>query len=804
MKYGYFDGPNKEYVVTRPDTPKAWCNYLGSPAYGAIISNNAAGYSFVKSGASGRLMRFRFNSVPEDEQGRFIYIYDKETKDYWSGSWQPVGKPLDSYKSECRHGTGYTVISSEYAGIRTETLYYVPMTGLYEVWNCKVTNVSDKPRKLSLTGVVEFTNESNYEQDQVNLQYTLFISRTYFENNSIIQAINENTLQPGETKRGVFRYFGAAGMKADSYDGDLKKFLGKYRTYRNPQGIEQGKLSNSLNYNLNSVGALEFDLELQPGESKVVNFVFGEGDREVAESVRSQYEEPFGHERVTKEIAEIKEYWHSRINRLQVRTPDENFNNMMNCWSAYQSFITFNWSRSASLIYCGLRNGLGYRDTVQDIQGAVYLDPEMARERLELMFTGLVNHGGALPLIRWEFEAGKEGTPEDPEYVRLTGAPEYRADDALWLFPTTDTYINETGDVDFLKKVLLYSNEGEGTVYEHLKRAIGFNLAHSGAHGLPAGLSADWNDCLQMGSKGESSFVALQLYYAVQILEKYAGYLGIDEDIKWCEELKKTIYDSIQGCMWDEDRFVRGICEDGLVIGAKDAKEASLWLNPQTWGVISGLATEEQAEKSMDKVYEVLNSKYGAKLFDPPFTDFGLPTVRMILFNPGTKENAGIFSQPQGWLVNAECVLGHGNRAFEYFTEISPATANDNYADIRELEPYAHGQSVEGPDSPNFGRAHVHWLTGTASTVIVAMTQGILGIKPELEGIVIEPCIPKEWDGLTIDRTWRGKLLRCTVDNSAHVEKGIVKAIVNGEEIEGKCIPEAILKEENDITLVMG
>ena len=804
MNYGYFDGPNKEYVVTRPDTPKAWCNYLGSPAYGAIISNNAAGYSFVKSGASGRLMRFRFNSVPEDEQGRFIYLYDKETKDYWSGSWQPVGKPLDSYKSVCRHGTGYTMISSLYEGISTETLYYVPMTGLYEVWNCKVKNESDRPRKLSLTGVVEFTNESNYEQDQVNLQYTLFISRTYFENNTIIQALNENTKWEGVPERGSYRFFGAAGLKADSYDGDLKKLLGKYRTYRNPIGIEQGKLSDSLNYNLNSVGALEFDLELEPGEEKVVNFVFGEGRRETAEAIRVLYEGEAGAAKVAAELAEIKEYWHSRINRLQVHTPDENFNNMMNCWSAYQSFMTFNWSRSASLIYCGLRNGLGYRDTVQDIQGAVYLDPEMARERLELMFTGLVNHGGALPLLRWEFVAGKEGTPEDPEYVKLTGAPEYRADDALWLFPTTDTYINETGDVDFLKKVLLYSNEGEGTVYEHLKRAIGFNLAHSGAHGLPAGLSADWNDCLQMGGKGESSFVALQLYYAVRILEKYAGYLGLEEDIKWCEELKKTIYDSVQACMWDEDRFVRGICEDGLVIGAKDAKEASMWLNPQTWGVISGLATPEQAEVSMEKVYEVLNSKYGAKLFDPPFTDFGLPTVRMILFNPGTKENAGIFSQPQGWLVNAECVMGHGDRAFEYFTEISPATANDNYADIREIEPYAHGQSVEGPDSLNFGRAHVHWLTGTASTVIVAMTQGILGIKPELQGIVIEPCIPAKWDGLTIDRVWRGKMLHCSVDNSAHVEKGIVKVIVNGEAIEGKCIPEDILKEENEITLVMG
>ena len=287
-------------------------------------------------------------------------------------------------------------------------------------------------------------------------------------------------------------------------------------------------------------------------------------------------------------------------------------------------------------------------------------------------------------------------------------------------------------------------------------------------------------------------------------MKKYAERKEIADDVEWCDRILNGLDDSIQKYLWNEDRFVRGICEDGYVVGQRDNEEGSMWLNPQSWAVISGAAREDQAVMAMDKVHELLNTKYGALLFTPSFKVFGLPVARMALMNPGTKENAGIFSQAQGWLLSAECALGHGNRALEYYREFNPASANDDYADIREIEPYAHGQSVEGTESPYFGRGHVHWLTGTASTVIVGMTKGVLGIKPDVDGIRIDPCIPSDWRSFTMSRIWRGKTLNVSVDNSAGVEKGVVRAIVNGKEFDGCFIPESALADKNEIELVMG
>ena len=426
MKYGYFDLEHKEYVITRPDTPAAWSNYLGDPEYGAIITNNAAGYSFVKSGANGRIGRFRFNSMMA-LPGRYIYLFDRETRDYWSASWQPVGKPLDSYKSVCRHGTAYTVLESEYAGIRTETTYYVPDT--YEVWQCKITNTSDRPRSLAVTGFIEFTNESNYQQDQVNLQYTLFISRTSFEGgNRIIQHINENSGRDASGSNHKERFFGVAGAEAVSANGDLSAFIGPYRTYSNPVAVENGKCDGTMNYNSNACGALQSDIELQPGETRTVIYVFGQRNSAEAAEILRKYGTPGTSE---AEIEKLRAYWHEQLSHFEVSTPSPEFNNMINVWNAYQCFITSIWSRAASLIYCGERNGYGYRDTVQDIQGIIHLNPEMALDKIRFMLSAQVDNGGGLPLVKFTHNAGHENTPDDPEYVKETGHPSYRADDAL-------------------------------------------------------------------------------------------------------------------------------------------------------------------------------------------------------------------------------------------------------------------------------------------------------------------------------------------------------------------------------------
>ena len=793
MKYGYFNEKAKEYVITRPDTPSAWANYLGSPEYGAIISNNAGGYSFVKSGANGRVIRYRFNSVAMDQPGRYIYIRDLEDGDYWSASWAPVCKPLESYKSECRHGTAYTIISSEYRGIKAETAYYVPKDATYEVWNAVITNNDTKPRKLSVTGYCEFVNDNNYEQDQVNLQYTLFITQTYFKGNYVLQTENENYHDPNKE-----RFLGLAGAKVDRYCGDRDRFVGNYRSYANPLGVAEG-LKGELNYCGNSCGALESEIVLAPGESKRLTYILGQKPAAVAEKIIARYEQDGVCE---KELAELKEYWHAKINNLQVNTPDENFNNMVNVWNAYNCFITFTWSRAASFQYCGLRNGFGYRDTVQDIQGIIHLAPEMAADQIRFMLSAQVTNGAGLPLVKYTHNPGHEDTPDDASYVKETGHPSYRADDALWLFPTVYKYISESGNIAFLDEEIYYANDMQkGTVYDHLKRAIDFSMNNLGNHGMPAGLHADWNDCVRLGKKGESTFVAFQLVYAVKILRKYAVIKNDTAYIEYLDGINAKMEEILSAC-WNEDRYIRGYKEDGEIIGQRTDPEASMWLNPQSWSVIADFGTKEQQEKAMDSVERELNTPYGAMVMYPAYENHAFDGALMVCFNKCVKENAGIFSQPQGWLILAEAKLGHGNRAYKYWTEAAPATYNDD-ADHRELEPYVFGQFVEGKDSPFAGRAHVHWLTGTASTVMVGTTEGILGLNPEADGIVIDPSIPSEWKSYTMRKVFRGKVLNVTVNNPNGSEHGVKSVTVNGAKITGLLIRDDILQAENEIVIEM-
>lgn len=793
MRYGHFDLENKEYVITRPDTPAPWVNYLGSPKFGAIISNNATGYSFKQSGANGRIIRHRFNSMSNDAPGRYIYIKDNETKDYWSGSWMPVCKPLDTYKSECRHGMGYTVISSEYEGIGTETTYYVPVNETYEVWKCTITNHSSKERNLTVTGFCQFVNHQKFMSDQIDLQNSLFLAKTMFMGDFVYQF---HRFREGEAP--AERFFGLAEQKIDAYCGDRDAFLGLYRGYDNPAGVE-GELGGEFNYGGNSCGALQTKLVLQPGESADFTYLLGQQTKEEASEIISQYRDASYAE---KQLKELKEFWHKRLCALEVKTPDENFNNMVNVWNAYNCYITFVWSRAASLIYCGLRNGYGYRDTVQDIQGIIHLAPEMAKEQIIFMLSAQVTNGAGLPLVKYTHKAGQENTPDDPEYVKETGHPSYRADDALWLFPTIYKYISETGDVAFLDEEIFFANNGEkATVYEHLKRAIDFTMNHLGTHGIPAGLHADWNDMIRLGKKGESTFVGFQFIYAVDILKTYAMERNDMEYVSYLDTAYQIVDSKLKEC-WDEDRWIRGFLQNGKPFGKREDKEASMWVNPQSWSVISGYATKEQAELAMDNVEKILNTPYGAMLFYPAYDKHTIEESAVYWYNKGTKENASIFSQTQGWLILAEAKLGHGNRAYQYWKEAAPATYNDK-AELRTMEPYVFGQFIEGKDSPYAGRGHVHWLTGTASTVMVGTVEGILGLRPESQGIVINPSIPSEWKEFTMDKQFRGKMLHITVQNPNGSESGVKEVTVNGEKIEGLLILETILKDTNDIVIKM-
>ena len=803
MKYGYFDDEKKEYVITRPDTPAPWVNYLGSPEYGAIVSNNAGGYSFAKSGANGRILRYVFNQF--DEPGRYIYIRDNESRDFWSASWQPVGKDLSEYKSECHHGTAYTKMMADYSGIHSEVRYYVPLGKSYEVWSLAITNDTDKVRSVNVTGYAEFTNNSNYEQDQVNLQYSQFITKSVFHDNRVRQMIHANLdqIENGkevDNKIVVNRFFGLAGAEVQSWCGDKEEFLGRYHGYGNPQGVINGKLNNQGNYNENGCGALTTALSIAPGETKEIAFLVGMKDDAEAGEIVASYTDTAS---VCKEeLEELISYWHKQLSHFQVKTPSPEFDTMINTWNAYNCFMTFIWSRAASFTYCGLRNGYGYRDTVQDIQGVIHLAPEMAVEKIRFMLSAQVDNGGGLPLVKFTHNPGHEDTPDDASYVQETGHPAYRADDALWLFPTVYKYVSETGNVDFIDEVIPFANKDEGTVYEHLKRAIDFSMNHLGKHGMPAGLYADWNDCLRLGKDGESTFVALQFYYAMTILKEFAAYKKDESYIGYLDECQKNLGNLIQDLCWNEDRFIRGFTENGEVIGKRDDPEANMWLNPQSWAVISGLADEKQGDLALQQVYDRLNTEYGAILMDPPYHAHAFDGALAVIYNAGTKENAGIFSQSQGWIILAEALRGHGERAFEYFMENAPAAQNDR-AEIRRLEPYCYGQFTEGKASPNFGRSHVHWLTGTASTVMVGCVEGILGMRPDFYGLHIAPSVPKAWDEFEIDKDFRGCHLHITVKNPNHAESGCKKLLVNGQEMEGNYIPEEILTAETGVELYL-
>lgn len=797
MRYGYFDDTAKEYVITQPDTPQSWSNYLGTTNYGAIITNNAGGYSFYKSGAQGRFLRMRFNSVPMDQPGRYFYLRDQDSGDFWSGSWQPVGKPLDTYQSTCRHGTAYTVIESTYDEITSESTYFVPLGQTFEYWRLKVTNNSDKPRNISVFTYCEFANHWQTSQDLVNLQYSLFIVRGGVEDGLLRVISNPNMpIDPNgivdndESQRTWMKLIGAPVV---GYETSREAFLGTYGTYERPQAVSNGQCSNSDVYGDNACGTLQANLSLAPGESQEILVMLGIGDGEL---VGQPTVAEFGSlERADEELIKLKADWHSKLGSLIVNTPDAEFNSMVNVWALYNALITYAWSRAASLVYNGERDGLGFRDSVQDIMGVAAAIPEGSRERLELMLTGQMSTGGAMPVVKpFDHHPGEETGPT-PE--------QYRSDDCLWFFNSIPLYVAETGDVNFYSEVLPYADQGEDTVFGHLRRALEFNLERTGKHNLPCGLEADWNDCLRLGYYGESVFVAFQVYLGLNVYAEIAELLNEPAEIAWAETKANDVLQFIQEICWDGEWFIWAIGDDGTVYGTKDYAEGQVYLNTQVWAVISGAATPEQAELCMKTVNEKLATPYGLMLSAPPFVDTPIDVMRAVLFNEGIKENAGIFNHTQGWGVMAECLLGHGDRAYEYYRAFMPAAYND-HAEIRQMEPYVQGQTTYSTFSPRAGNTRTAWLTGAAPWAYYSATQAILGIRPELDGLRIDPCISSSWDGFTAQRIFRGYTVDIDVKNPDGVCQGVKSITLNGELLDENLVPIDKLGETNQVVVVLG
>jgi N,N'-diacetylchitobiose phosphorylase len=793
MRFGRFDDEQKEYVIERPDTPRSWTNYLGNTTYGAIITNQAGGYSFFRSSAQGRFTRSLFHSVPMDQPGRYFYLRDQDDGATWTTSWQPMGRPLTQYQCECRHGTAYTRMTARYTDIRSEVTYFVPLGANYEVWWLRLKNESNRRRTLRLFTYLEYASEWHIQHDTMNQQYSQYIVRTEVVGNSIAQSslghLPEDPAHFENRDQSRHTFFSLLGAQIVGFDTSREAFIGGYRSYANPVVVETGEPTGSLAHGDNACASLCAEVPLEPGESRDILVLVGVGKVEREGAVaRAAISDAGAAERA---LSELKAYWHGRLGRVRVDSPDPAFNSMVNVWNAYNSLITYAWSRSASLVYAGERDGLGYRDTVQDILGVLPAIAEEARPRLELMITGQVSTGGAMPVVKpFNHHPGQEQEPEH-----------YRSDDCLWLFNTVPAYVKESGNIAFYDKVLPYADRGQASVLGHLRRAIEFNLERTGAHGLPCGLEADWNDCLKLGRGGESLFVAFQLRYALREYIEITSYLRRDSERAWALGELERLDQTLQTHAWDGQWFLRAYRDDGSTIGSHLDEEGSIYLNAQSWAVLSGAARPEQAEACLRAAHERLATPFGLVLCTPPYVKASHAVIRSVLYNTGQKENAGIFCHPQAWAVMAEIAVGHRDRAYEYYRAYMPSAYNEQ-AEVRQIEPYVHCQSTHGPDSQNYGKSRLPWLSGTASWSYYCAVHSILGLQPEYEGLRLAPSLPSTWPRVTVERLFRGKRFIIAIENSG--EGRLRRMRVNGKEYADGFIPAVDFAEVNHVELELG
>jgi cellobiose phosphorylase len=592
--------------------------------------------------------------------------------------------------------------------------------------------------------------------------------------------------------QGRHTFLAIAGADVKGFDTDREVFLGPYRTYANPIVVEEGRCRNSLAVGDNGCGTLQVDIELLPGESKQLVVLMGVGAAGL--EGKNALKELGTPEKAREEFSKLRKYWHSRIEGMAAETPDKEFNSMLNAWNPYNCLMTYAWSRAASLVYTGERDGLGYRDTVQDLLGVIHLIPDEARARLELMLTGQVSTGGAMPVVKpFAHKPGSEKPPAEKDY---------RSDDCMWLFNAVPAYVKETGDISFYNKVLPYADTGEDSVFGHLRRAIQFSLDRSGAHGLPCGLLADWNDCLELGHDGESVFVAFQLRYALKVYVEISELLDDSEEKRWALDNLTRLDTALDKYAWDGNWFLRAYRADGLKFGSKENDEASIFLEPQPWAVYSGHTSGVRAQKLMDVVRDRLSTDYGLMICDPPVEKTDPKVIKARLFNKGMKENASVFCHTQGWAIIAETMLGRGGQAYEYYRKFMPAAYNTR-AEIREIEPYVYCQFTNSKYSPRYGASRLPWLSGSAAWAYYTATQYILGIQPEYAGLRIDPCIPSDWKEVKIVRRFRGKNLTITVRNESGIQKGMKRLELNGETLEGNFLSFSRLRQNNEIVAVM-
>ena len=775
MRYGYFDDAAREYVIDRVDAPFSMTNYLGTQRMGAVLSHNAGGYCWLDSPQFHRITRFRPNGVPMDFPGHYVYLRDVATGEYWSVSWQPTGRDLQSAEYACRHGLSYSTYTCRRDGLFASQTLFIPRESgdadPVEVFDVRLRNESDRAREIDVTGYVEFSFH-NIDIDNQNFQMSLYCAGSFMENGA---AVCELHYEPDN-----FQFF-AASFEPDGWEGTRDGFIGPYRTERDPIGVERG-LAGGRESGGNPVGALSKRLRLAPGEAKRVLFYLGTGRGEAAGDARRRYDFA-GTDRA---FAELAAFWDEKLGALRVETPHANMNRSLNLWNLYQSEINVLFSRFASFIEVGGRTGLGFRDTAQDAMCIPHAEPEGCKKRIGQLLNGVTSAGYGLHLFdpAWfegaaaEEEWSPTVVPKAGDNRHVHGVEDACADDALWLIPAIAEYVRETGDVAFFDHAAPYADGGADTVWGHMKRILDFSYAQTGAHGITKGLRADWNDCLNLGG-GESAMVAFLLVWATEHFLDAARFLGRAADEAVYAAKLRAMKDACQACLWDGDWFLRGFTANGRAIGSRAAQEGKVHLESNAWAVVCGAATRAQGLSAMDAVDAWLYTPYGLMLNAPAFTkrddDIGFVTR----VYPGIKENGAVFSHPNPWAWVAECRLGRGGRAMKFYDALLPENQND-LMEIRQAEPYSYCQFIMGRDHAAHGRARHPFMTGSAGWAYYAATRWMLGVRPEFDRLTVDPCVPAEWDGFTVVRRWRGATYRIRVENPDHVEKGVAQIEVDG------------------------
>ncbi len=780
MRYGHFDVANKEYCIERVDLPTSWTNYLGVKDFCVVVNHTAGGYSFYKSPEYHRITRFRGNSVPMDRPGHYVYIRDEQSKDYWSVSWQPTNKSLDEYAYTCRHGMSYSVYECEHDKIKAKQTLVVPIEDNVELWDVTIRNEDDKVRELSLFSYCEFSYH-HIMIDNQNYQMSLYCAGSNYKDSII-----EYDLFYEEFG---YQYF-TANFEPDSYDCLRDKFLGLYHTEDNPVAVERGYCSNSSELGNNHCGSLHKKIILQPGEEIRVIYMLGEGNREEGQKIREKYSDL---NNVDAVYFDLRNYWDEKFRCLQIQTPNEGMNVLINTWNLYQSEINVMFSRFASFIEVGGRTGLGFRDTAQDAMTIPHSNPAKCKERIIQLLQGVVSEGYGLHLFQPEWfekeDKDKKKPFKSPTVVPTAskesfvhGIEDACSDDALWLIASIVEYIKETGDKEFIDQIITYADGGEGTIYEHMEKILDFSYKQVGSTGICKGLRADWNDCLNLGG-GESAMVSFLHYWAIDKFLQLSEVLGRQAEIDKYTKMSQEVRTVCNDVLWDGDWFIRGITKEGVKIGTSKDLEGKVHLESNTWAVLSGAANMEKAIKAMDSVYEYLYTPYGLRLNAPSYTkpDDSIGFVTRVY--PGLKENGAIFSHPNPWAWAAECMMGRGDRAMEFYNSLCPYYQNDKI-EVREAEPYSYCQFVVGPDHTAFGRARHPFMTGSSGWAYFSATRYILGIRPEFDYLEVDPCIPSDWNEFDVTRVWRGATYNIHVTNPNGVMKGIKTIIVDGNEVE--------------------